>query len=195
MSKPPSYRERCTSQTKTSQPVHSTNVLHTHTLNCEVLQAGPVHNYGNYGPGGTAKLEKEVAALREELRDLKVFLEYNLKDSTTWLHYKDVNKVKADNERMAREREKEEALKREKEAQKKDREAWKRARAANSTGVKAKGRLMRFFDRLRSESTAPQKPGNLPGGVGNTSYFSDQKSEVPGGPHIRSNSRTGMPEV
>ena len=175
--------------------MHSTNVLHTHTLNCEVLSAGPVHNYGNYGPGGTAKLEKEVAALREELRDLKVFLEYNLKDTTSWLHYKDVNKVKADNERMARKREKEEALKQEKDRQKKDKDALKRARAANSDGVKAKGRLTRFFDNLRSKSTAPQKPAKLPGGVGNTSYLSDPKSGVPGGPHIRSNSQTGMPKV
>ena len=175
--------------------MQNAHVINTHSLDIEVLQCGTVHNYGTHGPSGTAKLEKEVAALREELRDLKVFLEYNLKDTTSWLHYKDVNKVKADNERMARKHEKEEALKQEKDRQKKDKEALKRARAANSDGVKAKGRLTRFFDNLRSKRNAPQKPAKLPGGVGNISYFSDPKSGVPGGPHIRSNSQTGMPKV
>lgn len=172
--------------------MQNANVLNTHTLNTEVLQCGTVHNYGTHGPNGTAKLEREVAALREELRDLKVFLEYNLKDTTSWIHYKDVNKVKADNERMARKRQEKEGLKKAKDAQK-EKEAQKRERTANGNGGKAKGPLTRFFDSLRSESTASQKPAKLPGGAGNISYFRGLKSEER--PYIRSNSQTGMPKV
>lgn len=198
MSRPPSYRERRSSQTKTSQSTHSTNVLHTHTLNTEWFQAENVHNYGS---GSTAKLEKEVAELRAEMTDLKAFLEYNLHNLCSHgVGYRSVDAVKAENARQARKcKEKEarkrdkEGRKREKEAQKKEKEAQKRACTASGNGDKGKGPLSRFFDSLRSKSTAPQKPAELPGGAGNISYFRGLKSEER--PYIRSNSQTGMPKI